>query len=60
MPGPPPPPPPPGGPPPPPPPVSAPPPVTKERGALLGAIQKGKKLKKAQTNDRSGPSLVRK
>ncbi|EPX72459.1 verprolin [Schizosaccharomyces octosporus yFS286] len=48
--------------PPPPPPAPAPaaaapapPPVTKDRSALLNSIQKGTKLKKAQTNDRSAP-----
>jgi WAS/WASL-interacting protein len=51
----PPPPPPPG--PPPPPKVSAPPPVTKDRKKLLGDIQKGTKLKKTVTNDRSAPDL---
>jgi len=29
-----------------------------ERNALLDSIQKGKKLKKATTNDRSAPSLA--
>ncbi len=58
-------------PPPPPPPPAAPPPPTfsqanvdkpklnkkaqKDRGALLGDIHKGMKLKKAVTNDRSAP-----
>ena len=60
-------------PPPPPPPAAPPPPPTlaqantekpklnkkaqKDRGALLGDIHKGMKLKKAVTNDRSGPCL---
>lgn len=63
---PPPPPPPPGPPPPGPPPPpgggpkgvgkkSAPPPSGAGRGALLSSIQKGTKLKKAETNDRSAP-----
>ncbi|WBW73010.1 verprolin [Schizosaccharomyces osmophilus] len=37
--------------------VPAPPPVTKDRSDLLNSIQKGTKLKKAQTNDRSAPSV---
>lgn len=48
--------------PPPPPPAPAPaaaapapPPMTGDRSALLNSIQKGKKLKKATTNDRSAP-----
>ncbi|ULU01056.1 hypothetical protein L3Y34_001442 [Caenorhabditis briggsae] len=46
-------------PPPPPPPVSsaAPPPASSARNALLGDIQKGMKLKKTVTNDRSAPSV---
>lgn len=57
---PPPPPPPPGA--PPPPKAPAPPPASKggkptDRGALLGQIHKGAKLKKTVTNDRSAPSV---
>ncbi|PGH05392.1 hypothetical protein AJ80_08360 [Polytolypa hystricis UAMH7299] len=53
-----------GGPPPPPPPPgglpSRPPPATgMGRGALLGDITKGARLKKAVTNDRSAPAIVR-
>lgn len=60
-------------PPPPPPPAAPPPPPTlsqantqkptlnkkeqKDRGALLSDIHKGRKLKKAVTNDRSAPVL---
>ncbi|GBC04708.1 hypothetical protein RclHR1_05810020 [Rhizophagus clarus] len=55
MPGPPPPP-----PPPPPPSASAPPPPSAGRNALLGDIQKGKKLKKTVTNDRSAPVIEEK
>eukprot|EP01133_Synstelium_polycarpum_P013676 gene13676-16105_t len=51
-----PPPPPPGA--PPPPAVSAPPPKTSERNALLSSINKGTKLKKTKTNDRSAPIVV--
>jgi hypothetical protein len=50
-----------GGPPPPPsgpPPPSAPPAKTAARGALLSDITKGTKLKKAETNDRSGPDFA--
>ncbi len=53
-----PPPPPPGGPPPPPANDFKPPPKTAARGALLSDISKGAKLKKAVTNDRSGPDLA--
>jgi hypothetical protein len=45
---------------PPPPPVvsnSAPPPASKDRNALLGQIQKGAKLKKAVTVDKSKPVI---
>ncbi|KAF2072998.1 hypothetical protein CYY_005676 [Polysphondylium violaceum] len=42
----------------PPPPVSTPPPKTGERSALLNSIQKGTKLKKTTTNDRSQPQTV--
>jgi WAS/WASL-interacting protein len=50
----------PGPPPPPPPPppsASAPPPPSAGRNALLDDIQKGRKLKKAVTNDRSAPVI---
>lgn len=55
MPGPPPPP-PPGG-PPPPPTFSMPPPASNDRSALLKSIQKGAKLKKTVTVDKSGPMI---
>lgn len=56
--GPPPPPPPPMGPPPPPMgPPPPPPPTATGRGALLGDIRKGARLKKAVTNDRSAPKV---
>ncbi|KAI9670709.1 MAG: hypothetical protein M1831_005929 [Alyxoria varia] len=58
------------GPPPPPPlpsggpnkeilPSRPPPSAAKDRGALLGDIEKGKRLIKAVTNDRSGPSVAK-
>lgn len=55
------------GPPPPPPPMApaAPPPpvfkapkVSNDRGALLKSIQKGTKLKKTVTNDKSAPLIA--
>lgn len=56
----PPPPPPPGGPPPPPAVKASLPKPDKSRSKLLDSIQKGKKLKKAETNDRSAVDLTRK